>query len=679
MPVALASSMLFRLFFHTQWRMDTLRWIDQKSRAPHDGKQDPDGAAEEENKSEAENERNFTYRTLWAYLMEVHPSVVSVAPQKEGDPEKEKKETKLAELKKDIEEEITFSLSSFLDLLYDHLVAPHVQTMMHEWEERRRRNGAQQTKEEQIEEWHALRRWEHEGNWRRRREENTGKLEVEEFCVSPSSNTDDKMSHATGGSEKPPQQEEDQEDGRLSLPLVGMWQTVWKRLWSMRACSTAASRHPLQASMATPISSASSSSSGTTTTTMHPPTTSLSTSSQPRDAGLPFGDLPVSPWMVPRPITFDADKRTWIFTFSQSVTMEEVQERAKAVRHTVEDKKKETPQQKLEQGEAKKEDELPSSQASPVSFSSTAPASLVALEKDPVWVTHVLLTYGAVSTLLFHAEDGSHRLSVPMTSPSSSFTFSVDKEKNMNAPLSIGNEKEKIAKEEQHRRLNEDPFLQLQPEFAGVILVFLRRLTQQWIMWKATVTRLPSAPLSSPQGKQEDHPNEKKNTTTTTPFSSLPSPPFFPLRWTELTRIQQLAVGILVQVLGLFPLAPLKFMALEAAVSDALAQRESTEAEKEQAVEKRGEQKPPSSAPCEEEKKNKNKEEQNTTQNQNKNLPSIDPEEAESKKVKKEEEEDSHTWTESEWTKLMPIACEKCGTLGHKRRDCMFTTSSSSK
>lgn len=78
--------------------------------------------------------------------------------------------------------------------------------------------------------------------------------------------------------------------------------------------------------------------------------------------------------------------------------------------------------------------------------------------------------------------------------------------------------------EELQRRINDDPFLLLQPEFVGSIFVFLRRLHAAAALDKGA----PS-----------------------------PSVPVFPIRWKELTSPQRLSIRYLIQVLGVIPLLPL--------------------------------------------------------------------------------------------------------------------------
>lgn len=75
--------------------------------------------------------------------------------------------------------------------------------------------------------------------------------------------------------------------------------------------------------------------------------------------------------------------------------------------------------------------------------------------------------------------------------------------------------------EEIHRELNNDPMVLLQPEFWGLLMVFLRRIT-------AAVAQSQPVPVLA-------------------------------LRWRELTPIQKIGIQTLIQILGIIPLAPLCF------------------------------------------------------------------------------------------------------------------------
>lgn len=108
--------------------------------------------------------------------------------------------------------------------------------------------------------------------------------------------------------------------------------------------------------------------------------------------------------------------------------------------------------------------------------------------------------------------------------------------------LSDSAEKQRLGSsyEEWVRRVNEDPFLQLQPEFCGMTFVYLRRLATSYISSCTTDGSLMSS----------YHPS-----TIITPGS--PQLPVFPLRWRELSDSQRWAVRGIIQIFGIHSLLPL--------------------------------------------------------------------------------------------------------------------------
>lgn len=696
MEVALASSMLFRLFFYTKWSIKEFQKLEE-------------GSDTRDRASPLQNERITTQCvTLFHYLAETHPEVLFQKCMSGGKKLETNNQMRCSFEKEDrkkqegIEGKETFCLEVFLSAFYARLVAPAVQSIMYECST----NGLQKGIE-------AYNRYEKSAN-------TESDTLYDGDGSSPHHTHSERESPVLTGTILRNECENKAVviKDALSPEMVAVWKKEWEVLQAMqnkvkideKKTIATCEEKGLLSNTTTAASSLHSSVPLNARSTEGEKVGSRSARMCPQD--LPayrFSLLPVSPWMAPQSITFEAESKTWVFKFSHRVTSDSVRERlvGEVIKNEKEVREGHASQvpsvspqreqrstddcqnqhcrsssQNVEQDQGlpskAQENVSPRQEFSPRPLLPTVTSTLVSenialhtSSSPPLTTSRTFPTCAASSPPLLSSLSSAALRELQPWVRHAFFTYFQQKQENtredelpntsmktvLGSESGSTDEKEiQNNAEELHRRLNEDPWLQLQPEFAGVLWVFLRRLAQV---------------LNSSKSFSNVTSGEKE--TSATP--SFPTPPAFPLRWEELTSPQKVAVGALVQVLGVISLAPLISMTITSILPTVSASFTLPTGCAETCADLCGSSTiwsgghvgPSISAGSS--LSSSFQPVNSVLSSQQASQKGADRLETEKKVLDVVES----VQLEDDLASLLPVACEKCGTLGHKGEECMFS------